>query len=51
MYLSVQFPDLAAYEAWRRSDLTDPVVQSVGRRASESYDMRSCADELYYILL
>ena len=42
MHLAVRFPGLAAYEARRWSDQTEPIVQFLGRRAAESYDMRSC---------
>ena len=48
--IAVTFPDLAAYQAWRESWATDPVVQSMGRRSSDSYDMPNCKDELYSLL-
>ncbi|MEE2790946.1 MAG: hypothetical protein VX453_04880 [Acidobacteriota bacterium] len=50
VHIAVTFPDLAAYQAWRESWATDPIVQSVGRRASDSYDMPNCKDELYSLL-
>ena len=50
VHIAVTFPDLAAYQDWRECWATDPVVQSVGRRAPDSYDMANCRDELYSLL-
>ena len=50
MNVMVAFPDLTAYQDFQESLTTDADYLAVFGRAAESYDLSTCADELYNVL-
>ena len=50
VHVMVAFPDLTAYQDFHESLTTDADYLAVFARAAESYDLSTCADELYDVL-